>query len=113
MGGYKKYFIKTIKGNYPNSFHEIISETENNYKIISLDTRFAKTSKNSIDKRLDFCAYFLAFVKTLDKKGESYEITRRMFRNSKRIRKAKNQIAEICKKNFRQSSLEPGGQRGF
>lgn len=43
-----------------------------------MDTNFASTSKNPIDRRLDFCAYFLALVKTLDKKGEPYETTRRI-----------------------------------
>ncbi len=29
-----------------------------------------ETSKNPMDKRLDFCAYFLALIKTLDEKKE-------------------------------------------
>lgn len=56
----------------------IIGEIENHYKIISLDTRFAATSGNPIDKRLDFCAYFLALIKTLDSRNESYETIRKI-----------------------------------
>ena len=51
-------------------------ETEKHYKQISIDTDFAKTSKNPIDKRLDFCSYFLALIKTLDKRGEPFETIR-------------------------------------
>jgi hypothetical protein len=70
---YKKYFAKAIRYYYPNSFSEIISQTHMNYLEISKDTSFALTSKNPMDKRLDFCAYFLALIMTLDKTGESYD----------------------------------------
>ena len=46
---------------------------EKHYALISADTRFAATSKNPIDRRLDFCAYFLALIKTLDEQGDSFE----------------------------------------
>lgn len=78
MCSYKKYFIRAIKNNFPDSFSQILSETEVNYNNISIDTNFAKTSKNPLDKRLDFCAFFLALIKTLDRKGETYETTRRI-----------------------------------
>lgn len=76
MNSYRKYFDKTIRNNYPYNFVEIITETENNYKAIAVDTKFAKTSKNPLDKRLDFCSYFLALIKTLDHRGEQYETIR-------------------------------------
>lgn len=78
MNDYKKYFIKFIKDTYPNQFDGIITDTENHYKIISADTTFAKTSKNPVDRRLDFCSYFLALIKTLDEKGETYENIRKI-----------------------------------
>src|SRR6185312_4369890 len=34
---------------------------------------FASRSKNPIDKRLDFSAYFLALIKVLERDGSSYE----------------------------------------
>ena len=73
MSDYKKYFYKAIQKNFPNTFEEIKADVEANYQDISIDTAFAATSKNPIDKRLDFCAYFLALIKTLDKKGESFD----------------------------------------
>ena len=72
MDNYKKYFITFIKSNYPNEFNRIIVDIDNNYKIISADTSLAKISKNPIDRRLDFCSYFLALIKTLDTKGENF-----------------------------------------
>ena len=78
MDDYKKYFRRFIKDNYPNQFDSIIAETENHYKIISADTTFSKTSKNPIDRRLDFCSYFLALIKTLDEKGETFEKIRKI-----------------------------------
>jgi hypothetical protein len=75
---YKKYFIEAIKLSYQNDPESIISEVENNFNIISNDTRFAATSSNPIDKRLDFSAYFLALIKTLDGRGESFEAIRKI-----------------------------------
>ncbi len=73
MDNYRKYFTQSIKDNYPKESVKIIADTDNYYSIISIDTKFATTSSNPIDKRLSFSAYFLAFIKTLDKKGESFE----------------------------------------
>lgn len=71
MGDYRKYFINIIKNKYPNEFDKIVADTDTEYKNISPDTAFAKTSRNPVDRRLDFCSYFLALIKrsaTLDLK---------------------------------------------
>jgi hypothetical protein len=73
MDKFKKYFLHAIRKNYPKESTELITETENHFSHISKDTRFAATSKNPIDRRLDFSAYFLALVQTLDERGESFE----------------------------------------
>lgn len=78
MDNYRNFFIQFVKETYPNEYDSIIRETDNHYKIISLDTNFAKTSKNPIDQRLDFSSYFLALIKTLDTKGESFENIRKI-----------------------------------
>ena len=78
MNEYKTYFIRFIKDNYPNEFDNIIGDTENHYNIISADTAFAKTSKNPVDRRLDFCSYFLALIKTLDERDEAFENIRKI-----------------------------------
>lgn len=76
MDGYKKYFIRAIKKNYPENYQAIITCVDDHLKIIGADVSFAKNSKNPIDKRLGFCACFLALIKTLDEQGENFETIR-------------------------------------
>jgi hypothetical protein len=78
MDDYKKYFAKSIKENYPGDSNKIIATVNDYFKIISIDTRFAASSTNPIDKRLDFSSYFLALIKTLDEKGESFDDIRKI-----------------------------------
>jgi hypothetical protein len=78
MPGFRKYFIEGVKKNFPGHSSNIISNIEDNYNIITKDTAFAASSDNPIDKRLDFCAYFLALIKTMDERGESFETIRRI-----------------------------------
>ena len=67
-----------IRKNFPEQADKLITETDNNFKQISPDTSFAASSSNPIDKRLDFAAYFLAFIKVLDKQGESFDKIRKV-----------------------------------
>ena len=78
MNSYKKYFLRAIKNHYPTQVNELMVSLEEHYKVISKDTHFAATSSNPIDKRLDFCACFLALIKTLDERGESFETIRKV-----------------------------------
>jgi len=78
MDSFKKYFIKAVEHNFPVSSDKIMADTDAYYKTISIDTRFAKTSANPIDKRLDFCSYFLALIKTFDEQGENFEMIRKV-----------------------------------
>ena len=58
MKGCKKYFSLTIRTRYPVVTDQIISGVDNHFEAISIDTKFAKTSGNPIDKMLDFTFYF-------------------------------------------------------
>lgn len=78
MTRYKKYFSQALKNHFPTAETALMSALEAHYKVISKDTRFAATSSNPIDKRLDFCACFLALIKTLDEKGETFETIRKV-----------------------------------
>ena len=75
-GNYKKYFTNAVKNTYPNTSDFLIAEIDKNFKYISKDTNFALSSANPIDRRLDFSAYFLALIKTLDGQGETFETIR-------------------------------------
>lgn len=76
MKNYRNYFTRAIQATYPDDAADIIRATDLAYKEISADTSFALTSKNPIDRRLDFSAYFLALIKTLHQKGESFDTIR-------------------------------------
>ncbi len=78
MKNYKTYFTKGIQKTYPVDAPELIRLTDQAYQTISTDTAFALTSKNPIDRRLDFSAYVLALIKTLHNKGESFDAIRAM-----------------------------------
>ena len=78
MTNYRKYFVAGIKKNFPVQSNTIVTRADLHYKIISADTSFAASSTNPIDKRLDFSAYFLALIKTLDEQGEKFETTRKI-----------------------------------
>ena len=78
MGDYKPHFIRSIKDNFPGQSDHIIQLIDTHYENIAKDTKFAFTSGNPIDRRLDFSAYFLALIKTLHEKGETFEGIRRL-----------------------------------
>jgi L-2-amino-thiazoline-4-carboxylic acid hydrolase len=96
---YRKFFVRAIREKFPHGSDAIIANTDNHFKIISADTRFAATSKNPIDKRLDFCAYFLALIKTLDEQGETFETTRKIcLKIVTEYVRPKNKIQQVLKR---------------
>lgn len=70
---YRKYFQKIIHQTYPETAGAILRETESHYLHISKDADFAFTSKNPLDRRLDFTSYFLALIQVLHKRELPYE----------------------------------------
>jgi L-2-amino-thiazoline-4-carboxylic acid hydrolase len=76
MKEYRTYFTKSIRQRFPAASEQVIARTEHHYAIIAIDTQFAATSANPIDRRLDFSAYFLAMIKALDERGESFAAIR-------------------------------------
>jgi hypothetical protein len=74
--GYRKYFTQNIHLAYPGTANEIVAETDQNFLALSKDTDFAITSPNPMDRRLEFSTYFLALIKTLHTRGESFEVIR-------------------------------------
>ena len=78
MQNYKQYFAEVVKAHYPDRYDHLMTTIAFHYKTIAIDTAFANTSANPIDKRLDFSAYFLALIKTLDLEGEKFETIRKI-----------------------------------
>ena len=99
MANYKKYFVAGVNRNFPEDPGAIIDKVNVHYKTLSVDTAFAASSTNPIDKRLDFCAYFLALIKTLDEQGESFETTRKIcLEIVTEYVKPKNKLQQFLKK---------------
>ena len=73
MTQFKKYFAASLKANYPSRADQLFTELEKEFELILPDVKFAATSSNPMDRRLTFCAYFLALIKLLDKNGESFD----------------------------------------
>lgn len=78
MRGYIKYFSQSIKVHYEQDYENILAQMNNELETIKPDVRFATVSKNPVDRRLEFIAYFLALVKVLDKNGEGYDNIRQI-----------------------------------
>jgi len=73
MTKFKKYFAASLKANYTSNSDQLLSQLDEEFELILPDVKFAAMSSNPIDRRLTFCAYFLALIKVLDKNGESFE----------------------------------------
>ena len=73
MKKYKYNFKKAISQHFPGAAVALIAEVEERFALLSEDTKFAATSSNPIDRRLDFTACFLALIKVLENKGLSYD----------------------------------------
>ena len=76
MTAFKKYFATTIRAKYPSEAESLLVQLDEEFDRLLPDVRFASTSSNPIDRRLTFCAYFLALIKVLDKRGESFQQVR-------------------------------------
>jgi len=73
---YKTYFTKAVESHFPDRGQLLITETEERFKVLSKSTSFVVKSSNPIDRRLDFAAYFLAFIQTLENNAQSFELIR-------------------------------------
>jgi hypothetical protein len=67
------YFQNELRRRYPEEYQRLCAEIEARNGLIAPDIAFARSSSNPVDRRLDFCAYFLATIQALEKHGESVE----------------------------------------
>ncbi len=66
------YFHTQFRLSYPANANALIAQTESNFQRLIPDVNFAKKSSNPIDRRLIFCAYFLATIQTLEAHDAAY-----------------------------------------
>ncbi len=78
MNNYRKYFVTTIRRHFPDRSATMIAKVDHQFEIISVDTHFAATSRNPIDKRLDFSSYFLSLIRVLDLQGLPFDSIRKI-----------------------------------
>ncbi len=71
--GFKKYFHRVIQRHFPQQTTRLMLEIEAAFRLLQPEVRFARTSKNPVDRRLEIAAYFLATIEVLHQAGESFE----------------------------------------
>jgi hypothetical protein len=76
---FRKHFHDEILRQYPpECFAEIRAEIEARYESIHPDISFARTSRNPVDRRLEFCGYFLATIQAMEARGANFEEIRKV-----------------------------------
>ncbi|MGJ5816734.1 L-2-amino-thiazoline-4-carboxylic acid hydrolase [Paludibaculum fermentans] len=70
------YFQEELRRRFPAAHSRLCAEIDEQYRAIAPDVAFARLSSNPMDRRLDFCSYFLATILILERHGESPETIR-------------------------------------
>lgn len=70
------HFRKELARRFPSNDALLWTEIEARYGGIAPDVAFARTSSNPVDRRLEFCAGFLATALVLEARGEGLESIR-------------------------------------
>lgn len=70
---YYRFFLHNLRKHFPDCYPRVMTAIDRRFANISPDVAFAVNSSNPIDKRLDFTAYFLSTILTLEEEGQSYE----------------------------------------
>jgi hypothetical protein len=99
MKQFKKYFAASIRARYPSNAEALLVQLDKEFDLLLPDVRFAATSSNPLDRRLTFCAYFLALIKVLDNNGENFEQIRAVsLEVVNEYVKPKNRFQQLIKK---------------
>ena len=69
---YRKHFDHELRYRYPAVFDQMRAEIDARYQALYPDIAFARKSSNPVDRRLDFCAYFLATIQTIEARGAAF-----------------------------------------
>ena len=71
---YKRHFHAELDRRYPPEVAKPLrAAIDSRFQSIYPSIAFARTSANPMDRRLEFCGYFLATIQTLEARGESYD----------------------------------------
>lgn len=75
-GNFKKYFAQELEREFPENFKEMQAEVNDAYEKIESEAQLRIKSKNPLNKRLRFSAYFVAFIQVLEGRGYDLETIR-------------------------------------
>jgi hypothetical protein len=70
---YRKHFDNELRRRYPEAFPEMRADIDARNRTLSPDVAFARKSSNPVDRRLAFCAYFLATIQALEARGAAFD----------------------------------------
>lgn len=71
---FRRHFHDELRRNYSAAdFAKVREDIEARYAALWPDISFARKSSNPVDRRLEFCAYFLATIQSLEARGASFE----------------------------------------
>jgi len=99
MGKFRKYFHQGILKYDPHQATQLLADIEAAFKRIQPDVRFAKTSKNPVDRRMEIAAYILATIEVLDKAGAPLEKIREVLHGiAHELVRPKNALQRLLKK---------------
>ena len=71
---FTRHFQAELDRRYPPEVAKPLrAAVDSRYRSIQPSIAFARTSSNPMDRRLEFCAYFLAMIQTLEARGETFE----------------------------------------
>lgn len=99
MKPYKSYFQNAITNVYPANSKYLLDQIESAFDSLRDDIKFASTSPNPMDRRMESAGYFLATVIVLDTEGESFERIRELLITiAKDYVRPKNSFQKFLKK---------------
>lgn len=64
----EEYFRDEWERRFPGAWAGVVAR----HAVIAPDVAFARTSANPVDRRLEFCAWFLASIQVLEARGEPF-----------------------------------------
>ena len=70
---YQKHFDNELRRRYPDAFLKMRADIDARHRTLAPDVAFARKSSNPVDRRLGFCAYFLATIQTLEARGAAFD----------------------------------------
>jgi hypothetical protein len=73
---FRRHFRDELQRYYGGSVDEILIRIDARHEAIRPEIAFARTSSNPIDRRLEFCGYFLAAILEMEARGANFDQVR-------------------------------------